>query len=352
MFKDVPSWQLWIYALFTFDVFAYVVAWVGCFYAELSGESPSDAEAWPTWATVWYPAMCVVAILNIILYIIVAKTREFDADASLRAYQRRAVALAAPYVCVCAYRTFFPNNYLSRTVWWNTFASSILLARTMSTVSELCWIAQISSALAFFSGLLDDARRGSDTSKGHSWNTYTQIAARLMFICICVAECCSFVATITTNPLFFAFEESLWGIAYFITMPGYVHVFLSARELRGRQHLLSAVRMSLRYIELFGLLASIFCLFYVPWVAIVDVPPYVQDYRDDIEQGYQFLSFSEGVWEALTKRVVTHSWNTWGPILSNMIWRNTYFGPNVWACIGLALAPAVKLAVEKAMPTP
>merc|ERR1712187_1076175 len=110
------------------------------------------------------------------------------------------------------------------------------LARTMSTVSELCWIAQISSALAFFSGLLDDAWRGSDASKGHSWNTYIQVAARLMFVCICVAECSSFVATITTNPLFFAFEESLWGIAYLITMPGYVHVFLSARELRRGRH--------------------------------------------------------------------------------------------------------------------
>jgi hypothetical protein len=213
----------------------------------------------------------------------------------------------------------------------------------MSTVSELCWIAQISSALAFFSGLLDEANRGCDTSKGRCLgNTYTQVAARLMFICICVAECCSHVATITTNPLFFAFEESLWGIAYFITMPGYVHVFLSARELLRKQDLQDAVRGSVRYVMWFGLLASIFCFFYVPWVALVDVPPYFEYYRNDIQQGYQFLSFSDGLWQALTKRVVTHSWNTWGPILSNMIWRNTYFGPNVWACIGLALAPVAK----------
>merc|ERR1719396_33084 len=115
----------------------------------------------------------------------------------------------------------------------------------MSTVSELCWIAQISSALAFFSGLLDGAVRGSDTSRRCTWNAYAQIAARMMFVCICVAECCSFVATITTNPLFFAFEESLWGIAYFITMPGYVHVFLAARELLGRQDLKDAMRASL-----------------------------------------------------------------------------------------------------------
>merc|ERR1712048_1270796 len=121
-----------------------------------------DEELWPTWAQVWYPSMCVVATLNIILYIIVAKTREFDEDPSMRAYQKRARALAAPYVLVCAYRTFFPNNYLSRSVWWDAFASSILLSRMMSTVSELCWIAQISSALAFFSGLLDGAvREGS-----------------------------------------------------------------------------------------------------------------------------------------------------------------------------------------------
>merc|ERR1712187_660918 len=276
-----------------------------------------------------------------------AMTRKFDSDTSLRAYQRRMRALAAPYVLVCAYRTFFPNNYLSRSAWWNAFASSILLARTMSTRSELCWIAQISSALAFFSGLLNDARRGSDTSKGQSWTTYTQIAARLMFICICVAECCSFVATITTNPLFFAFEESLWGIAYLITMPGYVHVFLSARKLRNSKDLKDGVSSNLRYIELLGFLASFWCLFYVPWVAIVDVPPYIQMYRDDVENGNQFLPFRQGVWQAWTERVLTHAWSTGGPILSSMIWRNTYFGTNVWACIGLALAPAVKLEVGK-----
>merc|ERR1712187_77436 len=193
-----------------------------------------------------------------------AMTRKFDSDTSLRAYQRRVRSLAAPYVLVCAYRTFFPNNYLSRTVWWSVSASSILLARTMSTVSELCWIAQISSALFFFSGILHNARRGSDASKQYSMDTYVQIAARLMFVCICVAECCSFVATITTNPLFFAFEESLWGIAYLITMPGYVHLFLSARKMRTDQTSQDGIIVGLRYIELFGILALFFCFFYIP----------------------------------------------------------------------------------------
>merc|ERR1712187_486763 len=155
--------------------------------------------------------------------------------------------------------------YLSRSVWWDAFPSSILLARMMSTVSELCWIAQIASALAFFSGLLDAAVRASGTSRRCTWNAYAQIAARMMFVCICVAECCSFVATITTNPLFFAFEESLWGIAYLITMLGYVHLFLSARNMRTDPKLQDAVRGSVRYVECFGLLASFWCLFYVPW---------------------------------------------------------------------------------------
>merc|ERR1712050_334351 len=126
-------------------------------------------------------------------------------------------------------------------------------------------------------------------------DTYVQIAARLMFVCICVAETSSHVATITTNPLFFGFEESLWGIAYLITMPGYVHVFLSARELRRSKDAQDESNASLRYIECFGFLASFFRFFYVPWVAIVDVPSYVQIYSDDMKQGKQFLSFSEGV---------------------------------------------------------
>lgn len=341
----MANWQYWIFAIFAFAVFAQAVAWAGCFYAAISGETPRDEEAWPTWATIYYPSMCVVAILNITLYVLVAKTRQFDEDIPLQTYQRRARALAAPYVLVCAYRTFFPNNYLSRTVWWNVFASSILLARTMSTVSELCWIAQISSALSFYSRHLHNASSGCDASKKYGIYTYVQTAARLMFICICVAECCSFVATITTNPLFFAFEESLWGIAYLITMPGYIYVFLSARKLRTSQQVQDGKIVGLFYIELFGFLASFFCLFYIPWVATVDVPPYFRMYGTDLEQGKQYLSFREGVRDALTTLIVTRSWSTWGGILWGMVWRNTYFGPNVWACIGIALAPAVKLEV-------
>jgi hypothetical protein len=179
-------------------------------------------------------------------------------------------------------------------------------------------------------------------------DTYIQTVARLMFVCICVAECCSFVATITTNPLFFAFEESLWGIAYLIAMPGYVYVFLSARRMRTSHHVQNVEIVGLQYIELFVFLASFFCFFYIPWVAKVDVPPYFRMYETDLSQGKQYLSFCEGVWDALTKVIATRSWRTWGGIMWSMVWRNTYFGPNVWACIGIALAPAVKLRVASA----
>merc|ERR1712232_24755 len=93
-------------------------------------------------------------------------------------------------------------------------------------------IAQISSAIAFCSSQIEQARSSAIASH---WNTYAQLSARLMFVLICVAETSSFVATITRNLLFFAIEESLWGVAYLITWPAYLHLFISARGAQRAQ---------------------------------------------------------------------------------------------------------------------
>ena len=56
-------------------------------------------------------------------------------------------ALALPFVFQCSFRSVFPNQYAPRLVFWGTGLSSILLARCLACVGELCWIAQISSGL-------------------------------------------------------------------------------------------------------------------------------------------------------------------------------------------------------------
>mmetsp|Transcript_54129 Transcript_54129/g.150579 ORF Transcript_54129/g.150579 Transcript_54129/m.150579 type:complete len:369 (-) Transcript_54129:33-1139(-) len=330
------------------NVLAYVVSWAASFYAQFSSEDEPAGGQWPSWAIVWYPAMCVVATLNIVAYILVIVVLGADPaeeDRAVRAYKRRMLVLAAPYVLVCAWRTYFPNQYESRHVWWDTPLSSILLARTMATIAELSWIAQLASALAFCSDQVHRETHRTSTSNGCSWNAYAQVSARLMFIFICVAECCSFAATISLSNLWFAIEESLWGLAYLITWPAFVHLLYAAQGSRQDQRCC----VGRGYVGLYALLASIFCFFYVPWVAILDVPPYWEAYQQQLREGFSFLPFWEGVKDALVKRVVTHSWEAWGPLLSNMIWRATYFGPNVWASILLAFAPRLSMDSGKAL---
>lgn len=156
-----------------------------------------------------------------------------------------------------------------------------------------------------------------------------------MFLLVSVAECCSFVATLTLDKLFFAFEESLWGLAYLITWPSFLHLFLSARRIR----LAEGSGIGRSSVELLSLAASILFLFYVPWGAFVDVPSYVDMYKTQIQHGFKFFSIADGVQDAWSTRIVTHSWDAWGPALGYMFWRMAYFGPTVWVCILLVFAP-------------
>lgn len=63
---------------------------------------------------------------------------------STRNYDNMMKWLALPYVVQCAWRSFWPEVYNDRFVYWDVWMSSIFIGRMLATIGEITWIIQVS----------------------------------------------------------------------------------------------------------------------------------------------------------------------------------------------------------------
>src|SRR5262249_5091166 len=136
----------------------------------------------------WWISLCVLAAINIAAWLISAATGDRDlANAQL--------VLSGIYVFGCAFRSVFLVYDIPRIGVVDSWASSVLVGRTVATLAELAFAAQ--------------------------WAVYLQASplesVRLVSLTIVplivIAEICSWHAVLTTNNLGHVFENSLWGIS-------------------------------------------------------------------------------------------------------------------------------------------
>lgn len=272
-------------------------------------------------------------------------------DLEAQAYQRRMRLLAAPMVLGCAFRAIFPNLYLERATWYASPICSILLTRVIvATLAEVCWVAQIASALLFVAGGLEQASPspGSAANQARggaggslSLSAVARAVATLMVACVCCAELASDFGTVTTNGLGFLIEESLWGVAFAIMLPVAFHLAYRLRRVRWDV----AASPGCCNACVFAFLASILGSVYVVWQWTFHVPQEYRMWRQQLEDGAVFYHLWPGVWNALTQRSQTREYEVWG---SSLVWLTGYFTFGVWSSIALACAP--RLALEPSSP--
>ena len=106
----------------------------------VSNKDPSP-EIWT-----WYIILCVVSVFNILVYfwILMRQDKVGKAD---RDYVFWMKALAGPYVLQCAWRSFWPELYNQRIVFWDTPLNSCFIGRGLATIGEVTWIAQVALGL-------------------------------------------------------------------------------------------------------------------------------------------------------------------------------------------------------------
>lgn len=247
----------------------------------------------------WWTFLCSVAALNVPAWVLTARRLHGEGSGTVRLQ----LLLSAGYVAGCAYRSVLPVYDIQRLCLVDSWASSVIVGRTVATVAELCFAAQWAVLLAGAS-MLAGSRAGR------------RVAAALVPV-IAVAECFSWHAVLTTSNFGHVVEESLWGLAAAATA---ITLLALAQRNAGRARLL------LRAAGLAGL-----C--YAAYMAAVDVPMYWNRWLADEAGARAYLSLAQGLADASRRWVVSHHWADWR---SEVVWMSLYFSVAVWVSIGLA----------------
>lgn len=262
---------------------------------------------------IWWTLLCSIAALNIVAWVISARRlRGVDAGAV-----RLQLILSAGYVLGCAYRSVLPVFDIQRLCLVDSWASSVIVGRTVATIAELCFAAQWAVLLA-----------GASTLAGS--HPGRRVAAALVPT-IAVAECFSWHAVLTTSNLGHVVEEALWGMA---AAASACTLFALSRRHAGRPRLLLQA-------------AAVAGILYTAYMFAIDVPMYWARWVADESAGRPYLTLSQGIADASSRWVVSHRWERWR---SEFVWMTLYFSFAVWISIGLAhvRGPARALRVSPA----
>jgi hypothetical protein len=256
----------------------------------------------------WWIALCAVSIVNIGFWRFSAALVARHADADPEAYrrQRLQLLLCAGYVFGCAFRSLLPRADVQRIGLFDSWASSVVIGRSVATVAELCFAAQ-------WALLLHTVARGADCRR-------TVAIAWVLVPLIAVAEVCSWYGVLTTAYIGNAIEESIWALSALLVIAGCTATWPWSRP---------AYRAVLAAL-------IVFCAVYVAFMCTVDIPMYASRWMMDEENGRQYLSLADGLWDASSRWTAAHSWDEWHPEIP---WMSLYFSVGVWCSLALVHVP-------------
>lgn len=255
-------------------------------------------------ATLWWHALCAMAGANLVAWTVsTAWLHRNRPDGTTWPHQRLQLLLSALYVLGCGYRSLLPVFDVPRVVMVDSFASSVLVGRTVATLAELSFAAQW--ALLLRACALAHHRRPV------LW------LAHAVLPLIVIAEVNSWYAVLTTRNIGHVVEESLWGTVAVISVLGMAMLWRDA-SARGRRWLALAIAAG---------------SLYAVYMFAVDVPMYWARWQADQAAGRLYPTLAAGLADAGSRWQVSHDWAHWH---SEVVWMTLYFSVAVWISIGLA----------------
>lgn len=245
----------------------------------------------------WWSLLRAIALLNIALWTWTARAapREDPVDGIQ-------LGLAGIYVLVCAFRSFFPRVDLERIVLIDHPLSNITLGRSAATLAELAFTAQL--------WLFVDERAAA------AGLPEVQLLAAALLPVIALAQLCCWLGVWTLDHGWHAAEELLWGLAMGMLALCFVALGLAAGGGADWPYGL-------------GLLG---CALAAGVMLLLDVPMYLRRRREEQVAGHRTLAVTEGLRDALHRRVPTGAWSVWRQEVG---WMTPYFSAAVWLSIGL-----------------
>ena len=246
----------------------------------------------------WWTSLCAVAVLNIAAWIYAATSGNHTVDSTQ-------LVLSGIYVFGCAFRSALPVYDIPRLCLVNSWASSVLIGRSVATLAELAFAAQWAVYL-----------------HASSFEWVRELSFTIVPL-IVVAEVFSWHAVLTTRNLGHVFENSLWGISAALIVICLVAI---------ASHAPSGDGLALAVWAAGGAL-------YVAYIFIVDVPTYWSRWKADQALGRKYLGIVQGIVDVSRRSVVSRRWEDWS---GEVVWMSLYFSFGVWVSISLIFAASPK----------
>jgi hypothetical protein len=296
--------------------FIVIVAAFGAFWYLLLHWQPVDAMSPGVLA--WWSALWAVSFFNVWVWhcsVAALASRRAETDPAVYRFQRWQLALSGVYVLGCAFRSLLPRADVQRFGLIDSWASSVLVGRSVATAAELCFAAQW-ALLLYLTAKEAKSRFGM-------WVSW------LLVPLIVFAELCSWYGVLTTSYIGNAIEESTWALAAFLLIVSFA--VLRSRCQAAYRPLVNA--------------ALVLGAAYFAFMCIVDIPMYTSRWLADEANGREYLSLRQGLWDVGSRWVVTHSWDHWH---AEIPWMTLYFSVGVWCSLALVHAPRFEANEAKA----
>lgn len=255
-------------------------------------------------ATSWWQLLCVIAGLNLIAWTAsTAWLHRHRPEGTAWPHQRLQLLLSGLYVLGCGYRSVLPVFDVPRVVMVDSFASSVLVGRTVATIAELSFATQWALLL-----------RGAALATGQRFSLWVAWAVVPL---IAVAEAHSWYAVLTTRNIGHVVEEALWGATALLSVVAMLALWPQA-SARGRRWLALALAAG---------------MLYAAYMFFIDVPMYWSRWVADEAAGRAYVPLAAGWADAASRWTVSHDWAHWR---SEVVWMTLYFSVAVWISIALA----------------
>src|SRR5688500_8034315 len=134
----------------------------------------------------WWATLCALAVINVTAWTYAV----LSVDPEQARWQ---IVLSGIYVFGCAFRCVLPVYDIPRLCLVDSWASSVLIGRSVATLAELAFATQW--AVYLYASPLEGVR----------------LLSLSIVPLIVIAEVCSWHAVLTTKNLGHVFENSLWG---------------------------------------------------------------------------------------------------------------------------------------------
>ncbi len=234
------------------------------------------------------------------------------------------------FTLVALYRSIFVSRYLYQYAWFDTLANSSLIIRTFAVFAELSFAGLIAMAMLRF-----NRDMSVETQKANgliAW--YSNLAPRVLVICIFLAQFFAYGGLIIKSRLSFAIEETLWSAGFFAFLP--VAVIQFQQAFFSKLHPRSADYSMLRS---FAAVNLGWCIIYCTYALVYHLPTeYWQSAFEQIRTGVpEMKTGMNAITDALKIVHVNHNYDDWG--FGFVIWHSAYFSICVWIAIFLMRAP-------------